>query len=58
MLAFVRFANSVHEGSGDEKTKFANARKFFDNGFAGGLLQCGLIGGDGAKGVLGSILSY
>ena len=54
LLAYLRFSDAVHKSEEvEEVNKFEKAR----TKFAGGLLQCGLIGG-GPKGVLGEILSY
>ena len=57
LLAYLCFTESVNSSSGSEVRKFEKARSAYATKFAGGLLQCGLIGG-GPKGVLGVILSY
>ena len=57
LLAYLRFSDAVNTSSGSEVRKFEKARSSYTTKFAGGLLQCGLIGG-GPKGVLGVILSY
>ena len=57
LLTYLRFSDAVHKFEGSEVAKFTNARNAYVTRFAGGLLQCGLIGG-GPKGVLGVILSY
>jgi len=57
LLAYLRFSDAVNTSSGSEVQKFKNARSAYATKFAGGVLQCGLIGG-GPKGVLGVILSY
>jgi len=57
LLAYLRFSEAVNTSKGSEKQKFKKARSAYATKFAGGVLQCGLIGG-GPKGVLGVILSY
>jgi len=57
LLAYLRFAEAVNTSSGSEIRKFEKARAAYATKFAGGVLQCGLIGG-GPQGVLGVILSY
>jgi len=57
LLAYLRFSDAVDTSSGSEVRKFKKARSAYATKFAGGVLQCGLIGG-GPKGVLGEILSY
>ena len=57
LLAYLRFSEKVNSFSGSEVLKFEKARSAYATKFAGGLLQCGLIGG-GPKVVLGVILSY
>ena len=49
MLVYVRFSVAVHAGEGSEKEKFANAKKAYAEGFAGGMLQTCLIGGDNSR---------
>ena len=57
MLAYLRFSDAVNTSKGSEVQKFEKAaRSAYATKFAGGVLQCGLIGG-GQKGVLGEILS-
>ena len=57
LLAYLRFSEAVNTTSVSEVRKFEKARSAYATKFAGGLLQCGLIGG-GPQGVLGVILSY
>ena len=57
LLAYLRFSEAVNSANGSEVRKFEKARAAYATKFAGGVLQCGLIGG-GPKGVLGIILSY
>ena len=58
LLAYLRFSDAVLSSEEvEEVKKFAKARSAYATKFAGGLLQCSLIGG-GPKGVLGEILSY
>ena len=57
LLAYLHFSEKVNTSSGSEVRKFEMARSAYATKFAGGVLQCGLIGG-GPKGVLGVILSY
>jgi len=63
LLAFVRFTESVNESKElKEFKKFEAAKNVYkdaaDGKWAGDLMQCALIGGDGAKGVLGVMLSF
>jgi len=57
LLAYLRFSEKVNSSKGSEVRKFEKARSAYATKFAGGVLQCGLIGG-GPKGILGKILSY
>jgi len=57
LLAYLRFSDAVNTSRGSEVRKFEKARSAYATKFAGGVLQCGLIGG-GPKGVLGLTLSY
>ena len=57
LLTYLRFSEKVNSSKGSEVRKFEKARSAYATKFAGGVLQCGLIGG-GPKGVLGVILSY
>ena len=57
LLAYLRFSDAVNTASGSEVRKFEKARSAYATKFAGGLLQCDLIGGS-PKGVLGVIRSY
>jgi len=57
LLAYLRFSEKVNSSKGSEVRKFEKARSAYATKFAGGLLQCGVVGGR-PKGVLGEILSY
>ena len=58
LLAYLRFSDAVHSSEEvEEVKKFEKAHSAYATKFAGGLLQCALIGG-GPKGVLGAILGY